>query len=140
MATRLQVLAAVKALVQAAVPAADVRGMSTDEAKPVEVGPDGMVIVRSGDPGQPDIDLSPPAYNYDHTIPIELGAYSKDVLIAMIVAIGASILADRHLGGLCTWLDAEAPTDGESDSSGASPMGWAEFPIIASYTTSNPLA
>lgn len=146
MATRLDVLAAVKALVEQALPGATVRGMDTDEAKPIAVGPDGMVIVRSGDPGPAEIDLSPPTYNYEHNIPVELAAYrsstqtAQEVLAVMMAAIGAAIAADRFLGGRCTWLDADAPSDGETDASGAVPIGWADFAIIASYSTTNPLS
>ena len=142
---RLQVLAAIKQLVEAALPGATVRGMDAEEAKPDRVGPLGMVIIRSGDPGPAEIDLSPPAYNYEHDIPVELAGYglpnrtSQQVLDAMMVAIGDAIAADRSLGGLCTWFDAEAPTDGETSILGTAALGWAEFRIIASYTTTSPL-
>lgn len=146
MARRLDVLAGVKALVARALPGTEVLGMDTDEFKPSSIKPGGMAIVRSGDPGIPEIDLSPPAYNYDHAITIELAAYKTDTRTAqqvtgdMATAIGTEIEGDRYLGGLCTWLDATAPTDGESDANGAAPIGWADFQIIASYTTSSPLA
>jgi hypothetical protein len=145
MSKRLQVLEAVKALVQTALPGAAVKGMTGDEAKPDTVGPLGMVIVRSGDPGQPQIDLSPPTYNYDHDIPMEVAAYksstltSQQVLDAMMMRIGEAVEADRTLGGLVDWLDVDAPTDGEIDARGATPVGWADFTITATYSTTNPL-
>ena len=43
-------------------------------------------------------------------------------------------MADRSLGGLCFWLDAEAPTDDEADG-----LGFADFTIVASYSTISPL-
>lgn len=145
MTKRVEVLSAVKALVQLALPGASVRGMSAEEAKPETVGPLGMAIVRSGDPGEPDIDLSPATYWWEHSIPIELAGYqsagrsSQEALDDMVAAIWAGIVADRSLGGLCTWLDAEAPTDGETDLRGAKPLGWADFNIIASYSTDSPI-
>jgi hypothetical protein len=145
MSRRIDVLEAVKALVQAALPQVVVRGMSAEEAKPEVIGPEGLVIVRSGEPGQPEIDLSPPTYWFDHAIPVELASYAKpgrtsqQVLDDMLTAIGTAIQADRYLAGLCVWLDADAPTDGESDARGAEPIGWAEFTIIASYSTTSPL-
>ena len=145
MSKHLEVPEAVKAMVKLALPGATVLGMNSDEAKPETVGPLGMVIVRSGDPGDPEIDLSPPAYHFERVIPIELAAYQSGTqsyrrsLAAMIAAIGALIVADRSLGGLCDWLDAEAPTDGDSDALGAAPLGWADFNIIASYATTSPL-
>lgn len=145
MSKRVEVLEAVKALVAAALPGAVVKGMSADEAKPETVGAGGMVIVRSGEPGPAQVDLSPPAYNFDHAIPIEVAAFQSGALTsqqatdAMLTAIGEAIEADRFLGGLCHWLDADAPTDGETDARGARAIGWAEFAIVASYSTSNPL-
>ncbi|MFC3579127.1 hypothetical protein [Sphingomonas hylomeconis] len=145
MSKRVDVLNAVKEMVQLALPGASVKGMTADEAKPEAVGLLGMVIVRSGDPGSPDIDLCPPTYHYEHSIPIEIAAYqsssrtSQEVLDDMMSLIGARIAADRFLGGLCNYLDAEAPTDGETDMRGAVPVGWAEFSIIASYSTNSPL-
>jgi len=145
MSKRVDVLAAVKALIQDALPGATVKGMSAEEAKPETVGPLGMVIVRSGDPGQPEVDLSPPTYWWEHNIPVEVAAYqsswqtSQQVLDDMLTAIGAALIADRTLGGLCLWLDAEAPTDGETEIRGAAAIGWADFAIVATYSTNSPL-
>lgn len=145
MSKRLQVLAAVKQMVERAVPIARVRGMDADQAKPETVGADGMIIVRSGDPGPAEVDLSPLVYHYEHAIPVELADYqsaamtSQETLDVMMSAIGDAISADRTLGGLCEWLDAEAPTDGEMDKTGATPVGWADFQITASYSTTSPL-
>lgn len=142
---RVEVAEALKLLVARALPGATVKGMVAEEAKPSRVDALGLAIVRSGDPGPPDIDLSPPAYNYEHDFPVELAAQetathtSQQILDDMMLAIGAAIAADRMLGGLCTWLDAEAPTDGEAETGGAAAIGWAEFRIVASYTTTSPL-
>ncbi|WP_426255804.1 hypothetical protein [Sphingomonas sp. DC2300-3] len=145
MRKRLAVLTAVKAMIVAALPGADVRGMDADDAKPTRVSPTGMVIVRSGDPGTPDVDLSPATYWWDHRIPIEMAGYQstartyQEVLDDMIAAVDLAIQANRTLGGLCIYLDAEPPSDGEIDKTGAVPVGWADFAIIASYSTDSPL-
>ncbi len=145
MRKRIAVLAAAKAMVQAALPAADIRGMDNDEAKPTRVGAQGMGIVRSGDPGTPDIDLSPPTWWWEHRIPVELAGYqvagktSQQVLDEMIAAIDARRRADPTLGGLCIYLDAEPPTDGETETVGTMVLGWADFALVASYSTDSPL-
>lgn len=145
MRKRLAVLTAVKAMIARALPGADVRGMDNEEAKPARVGPLGMCIVRSGDPGPPDVDLSPAVYWWEHRIPVELASYqsagktSQEALDDMIAAIDAERRADITLGGLCNYLDAEPPSDGEIDKTGAVPVGWADFAIIASYSTDSPL-
>lgn len=142
---RLLVVLGVKALVAGALPNADTMGLEADDAKPDSIGAGGTAIVRSGDPGPPEIDLSPVSYNYEHDIPIELGAYeappltSEEVLDAMMRPIGAAVAADRTLGGLVDWLEVQAPSTEDFDAVGAVAGRWANFSIVASYATSDPL-
>lgn len=58
---REQVLDAIKALVAAALPDADVK---RNLAKADRIPPGGLVIVRDGDPGDPEVMLSPLLYIY----------------------------------------------------------------------------
>ncbi|MBD8548006.1 hypothetical protein [Sphingomonas sp. CFBP 8760] len=145
MSTRLDVLAAIKALIGSTRPQADVRGMLEDDIKPDEVGPGGAATVESGDPGDPSIDMSPPTYWWEHSVPIELVSYpangltSQQILDDWLMTIGRAVEADRTLGGLCTYLDVSAPTDGIAAVAGAAPIGWAAFTITASYSTTSPL-
>jgi len=139
---RERVLAAVKALVATALPNADVR---RNPAKAVTVGAGGAAHVFDGDPGDPDVDLSPVTYNYTHRIPIELAAYEsatktrEQVVDEMASAIGAAVAADRYLGGLCCWLEAEAPTSDDVEAMGAAPLRSVDLIIVAHYATSDPL-
>lgn len=139
---REQVLDAVKALVVAALPNADVE---RNRAKPKSVAPGGTVIIRDGDPGDPEVDLSPLTYNYTHRIPLEIAAYEtqsqsrEKVLDALMSAIGAAVAADRTLGGLCDFLDAEAPTTDDLEAAGAVAGRWADAVIVASYSTTSQL-
>jgi len=145
MSKHLAVADAVKALVKAALPVSRVSGLSLEDAKPSTVDALGEAIVRSGDPGDPEIDLSPPVYWYERAFPIQLAAYdepsrsAREVMAAMAFDIGQAIAADRYLGGLCIWLDATAPIEGESEMRGARPIGWTDFAIVATYSTTSPL-
>ena len=145
MSMHLRVADAVKALVRSALPVARVVGMSLEDAKPTTIDELGHAIVRSGDPGDPEIDLSPPTYWYERAFPIELAAYdepnrtARQVMAEMGAAIGAAITADRFLGNLCIWLDATAPIEGESDLRGGRPIAWTDFAIVATYSTTSPL-
>lgn len=145
MSKHVAVAQAIKALVARALPGADVRGMTLEEAKPARISPLGMAIVRSGDLGEPEIDLSPPTWWWERRLPVELANYqssarsAQEVAGDMLMAIAGEIEADRTLGGLCIHLDAEAPADGESETIGAQPFGWTDFAIIASYSTTGPL-
>jgi hypothetical protein len=139
---REQVLEAVLALIVAAVPHATVK---RNAAKPSSIGPGGAVFMRDGDPGEPDYDLSPITYYYTHKIPIEIAAFpsgvvSKEAAVdTLMAAIGTAIENDRTLGGLCLFLEPEAPASADIEATGAAAGLWADAAIIATYATSNPL-
>lgn len=146
MSKRLDVITAVLALIKVALPQAEVLGLGGDDAPPARIGPYGRAIVRSGDPGAPEIDLSPVAYHYAHRIPVELvfppaaGVLSERTVTLALGQIAPLIEADRTLGGLCDYLEATAPTTGDvfAEGTGRPPRG-AVFDIIASYSTSSPI-
>ncbi len=147
MSKRTDVLFAIKQLINLALPGAKVLGLDGAEAPPAVVPATGMVVVRTGDPGEPQIDLSPPSYNYEHRIPLEVsglksgGLTSEEALDVMLMAIGEGIAADRTLGGLCDWLETtSAATEDIYAEGGSQPPRGADIMIIASYSTPNPLA
>lgn len=139
---REQVIDAVKMLVASALPTAEVK---RNLDKPERIPPGGLVIIRDGDPGEPDVLLSPLAYVYEHRIPIELAAFAsamltrEQVLDQMLVAIGAAVSADRTLGGLCDFLETEPPASDDLETAGALSGRWAEAAVLATYATPNPL-
>ena len=139
---REQVLDAVKGLVAAALPDADVK---RNLAKPERIAPGGLVIVRDGDPGEPEVMLSPLVYIYTHRVPIEIAAYEassqtrEQVLDGMLGAIGAAVSGNRTLGGLCDFIEAEAPSTDDVETAGARVGRWADAAIVAVYGTTDPL-
>lgn len=146
MSKRLDVLLAVKRLIEGALPAARVLGLDGAEAPPAIIPATGMVVVRTGDPGEPEYTLSPLTYFYDHRIPIEVSALksanltSDQALDVMMTAIGQAVAEDRSLSGLCDWLDTtSAGTEDIYPEGGGQPPRGGDFMIIASYSTSNPL-
>ncbi|WP_010184776.1 hypothetical protein [Sphingomonas sp. PAMC 26605] len=141
MSKRRDVIMAVKALATAALPNAKIRGFDGDTARPTNVTGGGVVIGHPGDPGEPAVDLSPLTYNYDHPITLEFAPGGSDQaggLDAMMGVFGAAIEADRTLGGLCSWIEAQAP-DEDDTPSGTGSQRWAMLDVIASYSTPNPL-
>jgi hypothetical protein len=133
---REQVLQALEALVRAALPGADVARSRTAT---VRLGPGGAVTLFDGDPGEPEIDLSPLTYNYAHTIPLAFAAGDATSVDAMQRAVGAAVEADRSLGGLCQFLETTAP-DGEAlDVAGAESAAQSSAAIVAHYSTRSPL-
>lgn len=137
------VAAALFGLISAALPNADGR---RNASKPTAIAPGGSFILRDGDPGEPEVDLSPLAYTYQHRFMLELAGYASDtltreqVLDSLLTPLGEAVEADRGLGGLTEWLEFEAPNpDDDLEAFGAEPAAWAEVPLIATYVTSNPL-
>ena len=136
------VLAAVETLIQTALPHADI---ARNRTKAKSVGPGGTVLIEDGEPGDPEVDLCPLNYTYSHRIPLTIGAYEsasltpEQVLDTMQQAIGAAVAADRTLGGLCEWLEPEAPDSFALDVVGAVSGRWSTPAIIAVYSTPNPL-
>ena len=145
MSKRLDVIEAVKSLVASALPGATVLGLDEEESAPRRIPAGGLAIVATGDPGTPEVVLSPLAYHYDHRIIVELLSASSDggslerPLDAMMAAIGSAIMSNRTLGGLADWLDAEAPVTEPLPADEAAPARGASLAIIASYSTANPL-
>jgi hypothetical protein len=139
---REQVLEAIKALVASALPSAEVK---RNLDKPERIPPGGLVIIRDGDPGEPEVLLSPLTYIYEHRVPIEIAAFAsasltrEQALDQMLAIVGAAVAGDRTLGGLCEFLETEAPTSDDLETAGAISGRWADAAIIASYATANPL-
>ena len=82
------------------------------EVLPERIPPAGLLIMRDGDPGDPAVTLSPLTYHYQHRSELEVivqGADRDTGFAALCGQIGAVIAADRTLGGLCDWIEAEAP-------------------------------
>lgn len=139
---REQVITAVLTLVASAVPSAEVK---RNLAKPERIPPGGLVNIRDGDPGEPEVELSPLAYVYSHRIPLEIAVSDvaaetrEQVLDGLLAAIGAAISADRTLGGLCDFVETEAPSTDDLEATGALAGRWADLAIVATYATADPL-
>lgn len=139
---REDVLDAVKAMITAALPGADV---TRNRAKSTKLTVGGMVVVRDGDPGEPEVILSPLLYTYSHQVVLEFAAYEsqsqtrEQVLDGMMADVGRACELDRTLGGLCEWIEPGAPEPDDAETLGAEPIRWASIPLMAVYTTSNPL-
>ncbi|MCT4334296.1 acyl-CoA transferase [Paracoccus sp. YLB-12] len=110
---------------------------------PERLPPDGLLILRDGEPGEPEVTLSPLSYHYQHRAEIEAVVQGTDRDItfdALCASIGTAIAADRTLGGLCVWVEAEAPRPVDLPVEGAASLKAAGIPVILHYTTADPLA
>ena len=122
-----------------ALPATALRG----EVLPERVPATGLLILRDGDPGEPEVTLSPLRYHYQHRAEIEAvvqGANRDTTFDSLCASIGAAIAADRTLSGLCDWIEAEAPQPVDLPVEGAASLKAAVIPVMLHYTTADALA
>ena len=112
---------------------------------PERISTGGLLILRDGDPGTPEVTLSPLQYHYEHRAEVEVIVQRKtpaardaafDVLLAELATV---LTADRTLGGLCDWVEAEAPQPVDMPIEGAEGLKAAIVPVIMTYTTADPL-
>jgi hypothetical protein len=103
---------------------------------------EGLVILRDGEPGDPEVTLSPLRYHYQHRAEIEAvvqGADRDTAFATLCTSIGAAISADRTLGGLCDWVEAEAPRPVDLPVDGTASLKAAVITVVLHYSTANPL-
>jgi hypothetical protein len=113
------------------------------EVLPERVPPAGLMILRDGNPGEPGVTLSPLMYHYQHRAELEVIVQStaqRDSLFdALTAQIGAVIAADRSLGGLCDWVEPEAPEPVDLPVEGGASLKAAIVPVLLHYATADPL-
>jgi hypothetical protein len=109
---------------------------------PERVPPAGLLILRDGEPGEPEVTLSPLSYHYRHRAEIEAvvqGADRDAAFDTLTASIGAALVADRTLGGLCDWVEAEAPRPVDLPVEGAAGLKAAGILVVIHYSIEDPL-
>ena len=137
--TRETVLAALQARLQ---PVAAL--MLRDDVLPERIPAAGLIILRDGQPGEPEVTLSPLRYHYQHRAELEVvvqaGTGRASAFDTLIAAIGTTLEIDRTLGGLCDWVEPEAPASVDLPIEGAAALKAAIVTVVLHYTTNGPLA
>ena len=137
--TRETILAALYARLLA-LPATALRG----DVLPERIPATGLIILRDGNPGEPEVTLSPLTWFYEHRAELEVviqAGSGRDALFdALAGSIGAALAADRTLGGLCDWVEAEAPEPVDLPIEGAAALKAAVIIIVLHYSTADPLS
>jgi hypothetical protein len=135
--SRETILTALHALLQT-LPSTGLRG----EILPERVPTAGLLILRDGEPGDPEVTLSPLRYHYQHRAEIEAvvqGAARDAAFDTLTTSIGTALAADRTLGGFCDWVEAEAPRPVDLPVEGAASLKAAIIPVVLHYSTVDPL-
>ena len=115
-----------------------------DEVLPERISTGGLIILRDGQPGEPEVTLSPLRYHYGHRaeleVVVQVGTGMASAFDTLIAAIGAALEADRTLGGICDWVEPEAPASVDLPIEGAAAVKAAVITVLLHYTTNGPLA
>lgn len=136
---RATILAALHARLQT-LAAPSLRG----DVLPERIPSTGLIILRDGQPGEPEVTLSPLRYHYQHRAELEVvvqaGTGRASAFDDLITSIGTALDADRTLGGLCDWAEPEAPASVDLPIEGAAALKAAVITVVLHYTTTGPLA
>lgn len=120
-------------------------GVYRNMDKPQKVPDGGLIILRDGESGEPDVMLSPLTYIYEHTATLEVMVQHPDegkrspMLDGLLISIGAIIGANRTLDGLAEWVEAQAPNFNDEPIEGAATIRAATAPVMIRFFTSDPL-
>ena len=97
-----------------------------DEVLPERIPAAGLIILRDGQPGEPEVTLSPLRFHYQHQAELEVVVQAPNgratAFDSLIASIGAALEADRTLGGLCDWVEPEAPASVDLPVEGAAAL------------------
>lgn len=116
-----------------------------EEPLPEKVPAAGLVILRDGDPGEPEVLLSPLTYLWQHRAEIEVvvqrpASEAAAALDALLAELGTALSADRSLSGLVDWVEWSAPQTHDLAIDGAAGLKGAVVTVTLHYATSDPLA
>lgn len=110
---------------------------------PERIPATGLIILRDGKPGEPEVTLSPVTYFYEHRAELEVviqAGTGRDTLFdALTASIGTVLAADRTLGALCDWVEAEAPEPVDLPIEGAAALKAAVITVVLHYASPDPL-
>jgi hypothetical protein len=117
-----------------------------NEALPQSAPEGGLVILRDGDPGEPDVTLNPRTEFYSHRAEIEafvtqpVGGGGEEELDALLSWLSVKLNIDCSLGGLAENLSWSAPETSVLAIEGAVPILTARITVTIEYLVSDPLA
>lgn len=140
---REQVLKAVLSALASAAPAG--AAVLRNAVLPERIPAAGLMILRDGDPGEPEHLFSPPRYYYEHRAEVDVlvdaatPAARDAVFDALVQSIGAALAVDRTLGGLVDYALGEAPAPLDLPVEGAPGLKAASIGVILPYDSGDPL-
>ena len=120
---------------------ADVR-VVRNEVLPEKVPPGGLIILRDGDAGEPEVTLSPVTYFWQYRATLDVLISGQDIdtrLDNLFAAIAAAVEDEPTFGGLCDMAIPLAPETSALGVEGAPHIKAAIVPIELYFTTTSQL-
>lgn len=118
-----------------------------NEVFPTWVPAAGMMILRDGDPGEPEVTLSPLRHHYAHLADLDLVVEAADPetraarLDALRMAVGLALEAAPTLGGAVDWCEPEPAEPADIAVEGAETLAGVVVTIRIHYAAGeDPLA
>jgi len=118
--------------------------LDRNDTLPSRIASGGVAILRDGDPGEPEVTLSPLQYHYQHRAEIDIlvdsAPAARDAAFdALARAVGEAIDADRTLGGRCDWVEGLAPAPLSIPIEGAETLKAATITVELHYSAADTL-
>lgn len=119
--------------------------IDVEDPLPQKIPDGGLVILRDGNIGEPEILLSPPCYIFTHRAELEVivqketPAERDQALDWLLVEIGELLQNDPRLGGEVDYMHADPPEFVEEPVEGGVTIKGAIVPIVLEYTSNSNL-
>lgn len=116
-----------------------------NETLPQVISETGIVMLRDGKQGEPEVILSPPICIFKHEAEVEVIVQAvkpedrDKKLDEILVQIGVLLSSDVTLHGLTDYVYPKPPEILEEYIEGAPTMKAAVIPVVIEYSTTNPL-
>lgn len=116
-----------------------------NEVLPEKVPDGGLVILRDGDPGEPEVLLSPVTYYWQHRAEIEVVVMGPDAaardasMDTLLAAISAALASNRTLDGKCDLVTALTPQPASIQIEGVPPFKGVTVQVELVYATADAL-
>jgi hypothetical protein len=113
--------------------------------KPQQIPSGGMIVLRDGVAGEPEVLLSPLTYIYEQLVTVEVMVQNPDpaardaLLDVLLVALSGVITTNRTLDGLAEWMEARSPEFQDEPIEGAASIRAATVQVMVRFFTSDPL-
>ena len=117
-----------------------------NEALPERVPPAGLVILRDGDPGEPDVTLNPRTEFFSHRVELEAlltrsaDGSGEEAMDGLLQNIAAALAVDVSLNGLVETLRLGQPETGTLAIDGSAPILTTQLILTVEYLVDDPLS